>query len=74
MKTTVPRERGTGLYTFKNDRACTCGHPLSMHTAERAKVDGKHYQECLAGDFGNEGCPCECFKPQRVNRKRAKTV
>lgn len=62
------RERGenAGRYAYETDRACVCGHPLSVHTAERAKVDGKTWQPCIVGDLpGHDICECECFKPAR---------
>lgn len=49
-----------GCYTVKNSRGCKCGHTKGEHTAERAKVEGVTYQECLA-----DGCGCECYTRAR---------
>jgi len=59
------RTKGSGEYTFEGgfERACTCGHTLGTHSGERAKVDGKVFQECFHTD-----CNCECFKPVRKSK------
>tara|TARA_R110000803_G_scaffold20201_16_gene52284 strand:- start:1112 stop:1318 length:207 start_codon:yes stop_codon:yes gene_type:complete len=46
-----------GRYRHTFEKICVCGHTNGQHTAERVKVDGKMWQECL-----EEGCGCECFK------------
>ena len=53
------RDRGTGRYTWTLTAACTCGHPLSAHTAERVQDE----QPCLIPD-----CSCESFKKTRPRR------
>jgi hypothetical protein len=59
--TTKARERRTGRYAYELDCDCVCGHKLSEHTAERARVKGGDVEQpCLADD-----CECMCFKPAR---------
>lgn len=50
-----------GKYRHTYDKLCTCDHTNGMHTAERVKVDGVWYQECLE-------CDCECFKKARAKK------
>lgn len=64
-----PRERETGRYAFAGDqdRMCTCGHRLGVHTAEPS-------HECMNGDlgiahFGATGTPCNC-KRFRLSRRK----
>lgn len=64
------REHGSGQYTFEGgyERLCVCGHPLGVHTAARAKVDGVSQQPCMHEDLGGadaEPCSCSLFKPTR---------
>ena len=63
------RERNTGRYAYSIEQLCQCGHELGMHTAERGRgKDGKLYQPCIAGDFG-QPCDCECFKPAKIKKR-----
>ncbi len=59
---TTQRQQGTGRYLHtKWTRLCrTCGHPVGVHSAEKAS-DGS--QPCFIGDYTGKPCPCEKFVP-----------
>lgn len=57
MTTTTPkRDRANGRYAHSHETACTCGHTLGDHAAERC--DGE--QPCF-----EDGCDCQAFKRAR---------
>jgi hypothetical protein len=66
----MARELDSGRYAHRAERACVCGHSLSMHTA--AAVAGS--RPCIAGDLGGSDCDCECFKPARARARRRATT
>ena len=68
--TNESRQRDTGKYTYdKQQRLCTCGHPLGAHSAEHSSDSWP----CFANDLGGHStygveippCDCEFFTPTK---------
>lgn len=62
------RDMGTGRYKHTNDRLCTCGHRLAIHSA--ARIHGE--QPCFNGDPNDgDGTPCDCtsFTPAKRGKR-----
>lgn len=63
---TQEREIRSGKYKFTIDRECVCGHRLGVHSAERIRIEGKPFQDCMNHDVGDgNNCDCKCFAPIR---------
>jgi len=62
---TTPRDLHNGQYVHTIEAMCRCGHSLGMHTA--ASAGGQ--RDCIAGDFGHEGCDCSKFRKVRAPKK-----